>query len=44
MISKNNDLQSDRFKAALGEAIQRHAPIKKWYVQADQALFMNENK
>ena len=29
MTSENNDLESDRFKAALDEAFQRHAPIKK---------------
>ena len=28
MTSENNDLEFDRFKAALDEAIQRHAPIK----------------
>ena len=32
MTSENNDLEFDRFKAALDEAIQRHAPIKKRYV------------
>ena len=30
MISQNKDLEFDRFKAVLHEAIQRHAPIKKW--------------
>ena len=39
MNSENNDLEFDRYKAALDEAIQRHAPIKK---QANQAPFMNE--
>ena len=29
MTSENNDLGFDRFKAALDEAIQRHASIKK---------------
>ena len=29
MISGNNDLEFDHFKAALDETIQRHAPIKK---------------
>ena len=29
-------------KVALDEAIQRHAPLKKWYVQAAQAPFMNK--
>ena len=27
MTSENNDLEFDRFKAALDEAVQRHAPI-----------------
>ena len=30
------------FKAAFKEAIQRHAPIKKWYVQTNQAPFMKK--
>ena len=29
ITSENNDLEFDRFKAAIDEAIQRHAPIKK---------------
>ena len=29
MTSENNDLEFDRLKTALDEAIQRHAPIKK---------------
>ena len=29
-------------KVALDEAIQRHAPLKKLYVQAAQAPFMNK--
>ena len=41
MTSENNDLEFDRFKTALDEAIQRYAPIKKRYVRANQALFMN---
>ena len=28
MTSENNDLEFDRFKTALDEAIQRHGPIK----------------
>ena len=32
MTSKRNDLEFDQFKTALDKAIQRHAPIKKWYV------------
>ena len=42
MTSENN-LEFNRFKAALDEATQRHAPIKKWYVHANQAPFMNKN-
>ena len=36
--SENNDLEFDRFKAALDEAIQR----LKWYVRANQAPFINK--
>ena len=32
----------DLNKVALDEAIQRHAPLKKRYVQAAQAPFMNK--
>ena len=42
MTSENNDLEFDRFKAALDEAIQRHAPIKKRYVRANKELFLNK--
>ena len=42
MTSENNDLQFDRLKTALDEAIQRHAPIKKRYVRANQAPFINK--
>ena len=42
MTSEKNGLEFDRFKAPLDEVIQRHAPIKKRYVQANQALFMNK--
>ena len=42
MTSENNDLEFDRFKTALDEAIQRHAPIKKRYVRANQASFINK--
>ena len=42
MTSENNDLEFDRFKAALDEAIQRQAPIKKRYVRANQAPFINK--
>ena len=40
MTSENNDLEFDLFKAALNEAIQRHAPIKQRYVHANQAPFI----
>ena len=42
MTSENNDFEFVRFKAALDETIQRHAPIKKLYVKANQAPFMNK--
>ena len=42
MTSENNNLESDQFKTALDEAIQRHAPIQKRYVRANQASFMNK--
>ena len=42
MTSENNDLESDRLKTAPDEAIQRYAPIKKWYVRANQAPFINK--
>ena len=42
MTSENNDLEFDRLKTALDEAIQRHAPIKKRYVRANQVPFINK--
>ena len=42
MTSENNDLELDRLKTALDEAIQRHAPIKKRYVRANQAPLINK--
>ena len=42
MTSENNDLEFDRLKTALDEAIQRNAPIKKRYVRANQAPFINK--
>ena len=42
MTSDNNDLEFDRFKTAFDEAIQRHAPIKRRYVRANQAPFINK--
>ena len=50
ITSENNDLEFNRYKAALDEAIQRRAPIKKRYVQANQVpsintpFFMNNQK
>ena len=35
MTSENNDLEFDRFKAALDEAIQVNAPTKKRHVRAN---------
>ena len=42
MTSESNDLEFDRFKTAPDEAIQRHAPIKKRHVPANQAPFINK--
>ena len=42
MTSENNDLEFGQFKAALVEAIQRYAPIKKRYVRANEAPFINK--
>ena len=42
MTSERNNLEFDRFKPALDKAIQRHAPIKKRYVRANQAPFINK--
>ena len=42
MTSERNNLEFDRFKTALDKAIQRHAPIKKRYVRANQAPFINK--
>ena len=42
MTSQRNNLEFDRFKTALDKAIQRHAPIKKRYVRANQASFINK--
>ena len=41
MTSKNDGLEFDRFKAALDEAIQRQASIKKRYLLANQ-VFINK--
>ena len=42
VISENNNLEFDLFKAALNEAIKRHAPIKQQYVRENQAPFINK--
>ena len=42
VTSENNELDFDIFKTALSEFIQRHAPIKQWYVRANQAPFINK--
>ena len=42
MTSEKNDLEFDRFKTALDKAIQSHASIKKRYVRANQAPFINK--
>ena len=42
LTSERNNLEFDQFKTALDKAIQRHAPIKKRYVQANQAPFINK--
>ena len=44
LTSENNDLGFDRFKAAFDEAIQRHAPIKKRHVRANQSPFINRKR
>ena len=44
MTSECNDLEFDRFKRALDKAIQRHAPIKKRYVRANQAFHKYKDK
>ena len=42
ITSENDDIEFDRFKSALDEATQRHAPIKKWYDRANQAPFLKK--
>ena len=42
MTSGGNDLEPDRFKTALENVFQRHAPIKKRYVRANQGPFINK--
>ena len=39
---ENNDLEFDLFQAVLNEAIQKHAPIKRPYVRANQVPFINK--
>ena len=43
MTSERNNLEFDQFKTALDKAFQRHASIKKRYVRANQAPFINKN-
>ena len=42
MTSDNSGLEFNRFKAALDETLQRHTPIEKRYVRANQAPFINK--
>ena len=42
MTSENKDLEFYRFKTALDETTQSHAPIKKWYVRENEAPFINK--
>ena len=44
MTSEKNNLEFDRFKTALDKAIQRHTPIKKRYIRANQAPFINKKR
>ena len=44
MTSKNNSIVFNQFKAAPNEAIQRHAPIKRRCVRANQEPFINEKR
>ena len=37
VTSENNDLEFNLLKAVANEAFQKHAPIKQWYVRANQA-------
>ena len=39
---ENNSLEFDQFKGALDKVIQRHAPIEKRYVRANQKSFVNK--
>ena len=42
MTFENINLEFDRLKTALDEVIQRHAPINRRYVWANQAPFINK--
>ena len=42
MTSETNDLEFDRFKITLDETVERHAPIKKQYVRANQASLITK--
>ena len=39
VTSENNDIEFDWFKAALDEAIQRHAPIKSGMFEKTKRLW-----
>ena len=38
MTSENDDIEFDRFKAALDKATQRHAPIKSGMIEQTKRL------
>ena len=42
MTSERSDLEFDRFITALDKAIQRHVPIKKRFLRANEAPFINK--
>ena len=42
LTSENNGLEFDQFKTGLDKAIQGHAPMKKRYVRANQASFIDK--
>ena len=42
MTSERNNLEFDRFKTGLDEAIQRHAPTKRRYVRKNHTPFINK--
>ena len=42
VTTENNDLEFDLFKATLNEPIQRHIPMKQWYVCPNQDTYINK--